>query len=71
MRQEWNSFVNGIWTKEINVRDFIQMNYKEYKGDHSFLEGATPRTEAVMKKLNSLFALSLVAALKIFLNCSM
>ena len=55
--KNWNGFKKGIWQDEINVRDFIQMNYKEYKGDHSFLEGATPRTEAVMKKLNSLFAL--------------
>ena len=55
--KNWNGFKKGIWQDEINVRDFIQMNYKEYKGDHSFLEGATARTEAVMKKLNSLFAL--------------
>ncbi|MBR5191407.1 MAG: formate acetyltransferase, partial [Clostridia bacterium] len=55
--KNWNGFKKGIWQDEINVRDFIQMNYKEYKGDHSFLEGATARTEAMMKKLNSLFAL--------------
>lgn len=55
--KNWNGFKKGVWQDEINVRDFIQTNYKEYKGDHSFLEGATPRTEAMMKKLNSLFAL--------------
>ncbi len=53
----WNGFVKGVWQDEINVRDFIQCNYKEYKGDASFLEGATPRTDAMMKKVNSLFAL--------------
>ena len=53
----WNGFNKGVWQDEINVRDFIQQNYKEYKGDDSFLAGATPRTEAMMKKLNSLFAL--------------
>lgn len=53
----WNGFNKGVWQDEINVRDFIQQNYKEYKGDDSFLVGATPRTEAMMKKLNSLFAL--------------
>ena len=53
----WNGFVKGVWQDEINVRDFIQKNYKEYKGDASFLEGATPRTDAMMKKVNSLFAL--------------
>ncbi len=53
----WNGFKKGVWQDEINVRDFIQQNYKEYKGDDSFLAGATPRTDAMMKKLNSLFAL--------------
>ena len=53
----WNGFVGGAWQNEINVRDFIQKNYKEYTGDWSFLSGATPRTEKLMKKLNALFAL--------------
>ena len=53
----WNGFNKGVWQDEINVRDFIQQNYKEYNGDDSFLSGATPRTDAMMKKLNSLFAL--------------
>ena len=53
----WNGFVKGVWQDEINVRDFIQHNYKEYTGDDSFLAAATPRTNALMKKLNNLFAL--------------
>ena len=53
----WNGFVKGIWQDEINVRDFIQRNYKEYTGDDSFLESATPRTESLMRKVNSLFDL--------------
>ena len=53
----WNGFVGGAWQNEINVRDFIQKNYKEYTGDSSFLAGATERTEKLMKKLNALFAL--------------
>ena len=55
--KNWNGFKNGVWQDEINVRDFIQQNYTEYKGDASFLEGATPRTEALMKKIQALFAL--------------
>ena len=47
----WNGFKEGVWKDEINVRDFIQTNYKEYKGDASFLAGATERTEKLMKKL--------------------
>ncbi len=53
----WNGFKKGVWQDEINVRDFIQQNYKEYKGDSSFLAGATKRTEALMEKVNSLFYL--------------
>ena len=55
--KNWNGFVGGVWQNEINVRDFIQSNYKEYTGDASFLSGATERTNGIMKKLNSLFAL--------------
>ena len=40
----WNGFKSGVWQDEINVRDFIQQNYKEYKGDESFLANATDRT---------------------------
>ncbi len=53
----WNGFKKGVWQNEINVRDFIQLNYKEYTGDSEFLAGATDRTNSMMKKLNSLFAL--------------
>ena len=55
--KNWNGFAAGVWQNEINVRDFIQKNYKEYEGDSSFLAGATPRTQGIMKKLESLFAL--------------
>ncbi len=53
----WNGFVKGVWQDEINVRDFIQTNYKEYTGDDSFLAEATPRTNALMKKLQQLFVI--------------
>jgi len=55
--QNWNGFKPGAWQNEINVRNFIQTNYKEYKGDASFLQGATERTNALMKKVQMLFAL--------------
>jgi len=55
--ENWNGFSNGIWQNEINVRDFIQTNYKEYTGDAGFLSGATARTKGIMKKVQSLFAL--------------
>ncbi len=53
----WNGFKKGVWQNEINVRDFIQLNYKEYTGDSEFLVGATKRTNALMEKLNDLFRL--------------
>ena len=51
MFEQWNGFKNGKWQDEINVRDFIQLNYTPYEGDESFLCGPTERT----KKLNEMF----------------
>ena len=36
---QWNGFKGRLWKEEINVRDFVQNNYKPYDGDESFLEG--------------------------------
>jgi formate C-acetyltransferase len=47
--------VPGLWTKEINVRHFIQQNYTPYYGDEFFLVGPTKRTQAIWKKLTNLF----------------
>ncbi|MGN0642651.1 MAG: formate C-acetyltransferase [Huintestinicola sp.] len=43
--QAWEGFVGGHWTKEINVRDFIQKNYTPYDGDESFLAEPTEATK--------------------------
>ena len=55
--KNWDGFVKGVWQDEINVRDFIQLNYKEYCGDDSFLASSTARTDALMKKVQNLFML--------------
>lgn len=55
--KNWNGFKGTLWKEEINVRDFIQNNYTEYKGDESFLKGATERTKYLMKNVQGLFAL--------------
>ena len=39
--EQWNGFKGSIWKEEVNVRDFIQKNYKPYDGDESFLVGPT------------------------------
>jgi formate C-acetyltransferase len=51
----WTGFIKGIWYKEINIRDFIQQNYKPYAGDDSFLAPATERTINIWDRLNELF----------------
>ena len=55
IHKNWDGFTGGKWQEEINVRDFIQKNYREYKGDDSFLSGATKRTKELMKRVNTLF----------------
>ena len=55
--ENWNGFIAGSWQDEIDVRNFIQLNYTEYTGDSDFLAGATPRTQGLMKKVEALFAL--------------
>ena len=51
MRQEWTNFNEGIWTKEINVRNFIQKNYTPYEGNDSFLCNATNNTKALWEQV--------------------
>jgi formate C-acetyltransferase len=55
IHENWNGFNSGVWQDEINVRDFIQTNYKEYQGDESFLSGATERTDNLMATVQELF----------------
>lgn len=50
----WQGFELGKWTKEIDVRNFIEKNYSLYKGDDSFLEGVTDRTKKVWDKCHDL-----------------
>ena len=45
MQEAWEGFKEGIWTGEVDVRDFIQKNYTPYEGDESFLAGPTERTK--------------------------
>ena len=46
----WKDFKEGKWTKEINVSDFIKVNYTKYDGDESFLKGTTKKTDSVWGK---------------------
>ncbi len=52
--QPWRSFKKGTWSKDINVRDFIQKNYTPYEGDDSFLAGPTERTTTLWNQVAEL-----------------
>ena len=54
MREEWISFNKGNWTKEIDVRDFIQKNYTPYDGDDAFLAGPTKATQTLWDQVMEL-----------------
>ena len=53
-KEQWNGFEGRLWKEEINVRDFIQNNYKPYDGDESFLEGPTEATNKLWGRLQEL-----------------
>ena len=55
MKQEWINFKEGQWTKSIDVRNFIQLNYTPYAGDDSFLVGATDATKKLWEEVSELF----------------
>lgn len=54
--KQWEGFnKQGEWTKEIDVRGFIQSNYTPYEGDSSFLTGATEKTKKLWENVLELF----------------
>lgn len=52
--EKWQGFINGRWTKEVNVRDFIINNYTPYEGDESFLHSATEATAKLWEQVMDL-----------------
>lgn len=54
--KEWDNFnKDGNWTAEIDVRDFIQKNYKPYTSDSSFLTPITEKTKKLWNEVLSLY----------------
>lgn len=51
---QWDGFSGRLWKEGIDVRDFIQNNYKPYDGDESFLEGPTEATDRLWGRLQEL-----------------
>ena len=52
--EQWKDFKKGNWCDEINVRDFIQCNYKSYDGNEEFLSDISPKTKKVWDKCSEL-----------------
>ncbi|MEK0190691.1 formate C-acetyltransferase [Microcoleus anatoxicus] len=57
MYAEWYGFTEGSWTKEVNVRDFIQKNYTPYEGNAEFLVAPTARTQKLWQEVLELMKL--------------
>ena len=53
-KEQWNGFEGRLWKEEINVRDFIQNNYKPYDGNEDFLVGPTEATNKLWGRLQEL-----------------
>ncbi len=50
----WKGFKDGVWQENIDVADFIKENYKEYKGDDSFLAPISSKTKKVWDRCEKL-----------------
>lgn len=55
--EAWQDFIPGRWMQEVNVRDFIQKNYKPYDGDSSFLAAPTEKTRDLWSRCRELLNL--------------
>ncbi len=55
MQDAWHGFTGGKWQNEVNVRNFIQLNYTPYDGDESFLAGPTEATTTLWDEVMDLF----------------
>ena len=53
--EQWKDFNKGDWQSEINVRNFIQLNYTPYEGDSSFLKGPTSKTQKLWNEVLDLY----------------
>ena len=54
--KQWEGFKeDGEWTKEIDVRGFIQANYTPYEGDENFLKGVSDKSKKLWDKVLDLY----------------
>ncbi|PCF43862.1 formate C-acetyltransferase [Staphylococcus delphini] len=50
----WEGFKTGRWTRHVDVREFIQLNFTGYQGDDSFLAGPTEATTKLWDQVMTL-----------------
>lgn len=48
--KQWEGFIKGNWSENIDVRDFINKNYTPYEGNEEFLNQPSERTKALWDK---------------------
>lgn len=53
-RNAWEGFKTGRWARQIDVRNFIQLNYTGYQGDDTFLAGPTEATTQLWDQVMAL-----------------
>ena len=52
---DWKGFNEGRWEKEVDVRNFIQLNYTPYEGTDEFLTMPTETTKKLWDKVLDLY----------------
>ena len=52
--KQWQGFKGTKWQVEVDVRDFIQANFKEYRGGDEFLAGPTEATTKLWEEVMDL-----------------
>ncbi len=54
MEKAWENFIEGYWQKDVDVEDFIRLNFKSYDGDDSFLAPISKNTAKVWERCEEL-----------------
>ena len=52
--EQWNGFEGGRWESEIDIPEFIRLNYTPYDGDAKFLADPTEATDKLWGELQKL-----------------
>ena len=64
---EWNGFVEGTWSKEIDVRDFIQKNFltwkRSFRHDLKYLGFEKKKTDKIFFYIFYLFLIKEIYSL--------